>query len=123
MMQFVKGKVIYNNEKCKEGMILHKIKRGKTDWIGYILRINCLLSRTVEGKKEGDVEGTGRRGRRCRELLNNFKKMRRRWKLKEKVLCVISLHHTPRRTRFGRRTQLWTCRQTYCVIVMCQELV
>jgi len=85
-----------------EGMIPHKIKRGKADWIGYILLINCLLSRTVEGKKEGDIDGTGKRGRRCRQILNNLKKKRRHLKLKEKAVCVISLHHTPRGTRFGR---------------------
>jgi hypothetical protein len=83
-------------------MILHTIKRRKTDWIGYILRIKCLLNRIVEVKKEGNIDGTGRRGRKCRQLLNNLKKKRRHWKLKEKALCVVSLHRTPRRTRFGR---------------------
>jgi hypothetical protein len=70
----------------EEEMILHKMKRGEADWIGYILRINCLLSHTVEGKKEGDIEGTGRRGRRCRQLLNNLKTTRRHWKLSVALL-------------------------------------
>jgi hypothetical protein len=39
----------------EEGMILHTIKRRKADWIGYILRINCLLNHIVEGKKEGNI--------------------------------------------------------------------
>jgi len=79
-----------------------QLPRRKAGWIGYILRINCLLNRIVEGKKEGNMEGTGRRGRKCRQLLNKLKKKRRPWKLKEKALCVISLHRTPRGTRFGR---------------------
>jgi hypothetical protein len=58
-------------------MILHTIKRRKADWIGYILRINCLLNLTVEGKREGNTEETGRRGRKCRQLLNKLKKTRR----------------------------------------------
>jgi len=83
-------------------MILHKIKRRKANWIGYILRRICLLNRTVQGKKEEDTEGAGIRGRRRRQILNNRKKTRRHWKPKEKALCVISLDRTPRRTHFGR---------------------
>ena len=31
--------------------ILHEIRKGKTNWIGHILRRNCLLQRVIEGKK------------------------------------------------------------------------
>ena len=44
--------------------ILHTIKRRKAVWIGHILRRNCLLKRVIEGKIEGSLEVTGRRGRR-----------------------------------------------------------
>jgi hypothetical protein len=108
MLHFLKGKLIYNNGKCNIKKFqggrdnpTHN-KRRKVIWVDYILRRNCLLNRIVEGTKEEDIEGMGRPGRRCRQLLNNLKKTRRHWKLKEKALCVISLHRTPQRTRFGR---------------------
>jgi hypothetical protein len=34
----------------------HTIKRIKGNWIGHILRRNCLLKRTIEGKLEGRIE-------------------------------------------------------------------
>ena len=53
--------------------ILHEISKRKANWIGYILRRNCLLQRLIEGKIKGRIEVTGRRGRRRRELLDNLK--------------------------------------------------
>ena len=44
--------------------ILHITERRKTNWIGHILRRNCLIKYTVEGKIEGRIEVTGRRGRK-----------------------------------------------------------
>jgi hypothetical protein len=46
----------------EERNILHKIKRRKANWIGHILRINCLMKHAIEGKLEGRIEMTGRRG-------------------------------------------------------------
>jgi hypothetical protein len=40
----------------------HKLKEGKRT--GHILSKNCLLKDIVEGKIEGEIEMTGRRGRR-----------------------------------------------------------
>jgi hypothetical protein len=37
----------------EERNILHTIKRRKANWIGHILRRNCLLKHVIEGKKEG----------------------------------------------------------------------
>jgi len=35
--------------------ILHEINKRKANWIGHILRRNCLLQRVIEGKiKKGD---------------------------------------------------------------------
>jgi hypothetical protein len=34
----------------EERSILHTIKRRKTNWIGHILRMNCLLKHIIEGK-------------------------------------------------------------------------
>ena len=37
---------------------------------------NCVLKRVTEGKVEGNTEVTGRRGRRCKELLDGLKEKR-----------------------------------------------
>jgi hypothetical protein len=53
--------------------MVHTIKEGKGNWIGYILRKNCLLKHVIEGKIAGRIEVTGRRVRRCKQLLHNIK--------------------------------------------------
>jgi hypothetical protein len=84
--------------RAKEEMnILHTIKRRKANWIGHILRRNCLLKHVIEGKLEGRTEMMGRRGRRRKQLLDDLKEKKRYWKLKEEAL-----DHTLWRTRFGR---------------------
>jgi hypothetical protein len=40
----------------------------------------------IEGKLEGRIEMTGRRGRRRMQLLDDLKEKRRYWKLKEEAL-------------------------------------
>jgi hypothetical protein len=45
----------------EERNILHTVKRRKANWIGHILRRNCLLKHGIEGKLEGMIEMTGRR--------------------------------------------------------------
>ena len=55
----------------KQRNILHEIRKRKANWIGHILRRNCLLQRVIEGKIEGGIEVTGRRGRR-RKLLDDL---------------------------------------------------
>ena len=52
--------------------ILHEISKRKANWIGHILRINCLLQGVIEGKIKDGIEVTGRRGRRRRKLLANI---------------------------------------------------
>jgi len=44
--------------------ILHEIRKRKANWIGHILRRNCLLQWVTEGKIQGGIEVTGRQGRR-----------------------------------------------------------
>jgi hypothetical protein len=58
----------------EERNILHEIRKRKANWIGHILRRNCLLQRVAEGKIQGGIEVTGRQGRRCRKLLDDLKK-------------------------------------------------
>jgi hypothetical protein len=41
--------------------IVQTIKRRKTNWIGHILRRNCLLKHVIEGKVKKRSEGTTRK--------------------------------------------------------------
>jgi hypothetical protein len=70
----------------EERNIVHTVKRRKANWIGHILRRNCLLKHVIEGKLEGRIEMTGRLGRRRKQLLDDLKEKRRYWKLKEEAL-------------------------------------
>jgi hypothetical protein len=70
----------------EERNIVHTIKRRKANWIGHILHRNFLLKHVIEGKLEGRIEMTGRRGRRRKQLLDDLKGKRRYWKLKEEAL-------------------------------------
>jgi len=66
--------------------ILHEIRKRKANWIGHVLRRDCLLQRVIEGKIHGGIEVTGRQGRRRRKLLDNLKERRGYSHLKEEVL-------------------------------------
>jgi len=66
--------------------ILHEISKRKANWIGHILRRNCLLQRVIEGKIKESIEVTGRRGRRSRKLLDDLKGRRGYSHLKEEAL-------------------------------------
>ena len=77
--------------------ILHEIRKRKANWIGHILRRNCLLQRVTEGKIQGGIEVTGRQGRKCRKLLDDLKEGRGYSHLKEEAL-----DRTMWRARFGR---------------------
>jgi len=57
--------------------------------IGRILVRNCLPESDIEGKIEGRIETTGRRGRRHEQLLDDRKEKRRYGKLKEEALDHI----------------------------------
>ena len=54
--------------------ILHEIRKWKVNWIGHILRRNCLLQRVIERKIKGGIEVTGRRGRKRRKLLDDLRR-------------------------------------------------
>ena len=81
----------------KQRYILHEIRKRKANWIGHILRRNCLLQRVIEGKVKGRIEVTGRRGRRRRKLLDDLEERRGYSHLKEE-----GLDRTMWRARFGR---------------------
>jgi hypothetical protein len=77
--------------------ILHEIRKRKANWIGHILRRNCLLQRVIERKIQGGLEVTGGQGRRHRKLLEYLKERRGYSHLKEEALDRIIW-----RARFGR---------------------
>jgi hypothetical protein len=77
--------------------ILHEICKRKANWIGHILRRNCLLQRVIEGKTKGGIDVTGRRGRRSRKLVDDLKERRGYSHLKEEAV-----DRTMWRSRFGR---------------------
>ena len=77
--------------------VLHQIRKRKANWIGHILRRNCLLQQVIEGKIKGHIEVTRRRGRRRKKLLDDLKGRRGYCQLKEEAL-----DRTMWRNRFGR---------------------
>jgi hypothetical protein len=52
--------------------ILHEIRKWKANFIGHILRRNCLLKQVIEGKIKGQIEVTRRQGRRRKQLLDTY---------------------------------------------------
>jgi hypothetical protein len=77
--------------------ILHEITKRKANWIGQILRRNCLLQQAPEGKIKGGIKVTGRRGRRRRKLLDELTERRGYSHLEEEALDRIMWT-----ARFGR---------------------
>jgi hypothetical protein len=73
--------------------ILHEIRKRKANWIGHILRRNCLLKEVIEGKIKGQIEVTRRR----KKLLDDLGGRRGYPHLKEEALDRIKW-----RNRFGR---------------------
>jgi hypothetical protein len=87
--------------------ILHEIRKRKVNWIGHILRRNCLLQRVIEGKIQWGIEVTGRQGRRRRKLLDDLKERRGYCHLEEEAL-----DRTTRYVESSLWKRLWTCRKT-----------
>ena len=52
--------VLYRVKEQRNIIHICTVKRRKANWIGHILRVNCLLQRVTEGKIQGGVEVTGR---------------------------------------------------------------
>jgi hypothetical protein len=76
--------------------VLCGISKRKANWIGHILRRNCLLQQVIEGKIKGGIEVTRRRRRR-RKLLDDLKERRGYCNLKEEAI-----DRTMEGARFGR---------------------
>ena len=73
------------------------IKRRNANCVGHVFRWNCLLKHVIEGKIEGRIKVTGRRGKRRRQLTDDLKEKTGHWRLTEE-----ELDRTVWRTLFGR---------------------
>ena len=76
--------------------ILQEKRKQKANWIGHILRRNCLLKQVIEGKIKGEMEVARRWGRRRKRLLDDLKDRRGYSHSK-----VEALDRTMWRHRFG----------------------
>ena len=61
--------------------LLSNILRRKVNWIGHILRRNCLLHDAIEGQMTEVKEV----GRRRTQLLDDLRNRRRYWELKKEA--------------------------------------
>ena len=99
--------------------IIHEIRKWKANWIGHILRRNCLLKQVIEGKIKGEMEATRRRGWRREKLLDDLKDRRGYSHLNEEAL-----DRTMWRNRFGggfgpvvRQNTEWMNNNIYYIII------
>ena len=92
-------------ERGGERDIIQTIKRGKANCIGHIFRRDCLLKHGIEGKCRGEIEVTGRGGKRHKQLLDKLKAKARILKIERgstRSCCVEN----------SRWKRLWACRKT-----------
>jgi hypothetical protein len=67
--EHVRNKVVLLRVK-EQRNILHEIGKRKANWIGHILRRNCLLQQVIGGKIKGGIK---EKRRRRRKLLDDLK--------------------------------------------------
>jgi hypothetical protein len=89
--------MVYTLRVSEQRNIIHGIIKRKANWIGHILRRNCLLKQVIEGKIKRQIEVTRRQGRRRKKLLDDLKDSRRYCELKEEAV-----DRTVWRNRFAR---------------------
>jgi hypothetical protein len=79
----------------EEENIVHTVKRIKANWIGHILRRNCLLKHVFEEEMVGRIYVKGRRRRRRKHLLDDLEETIGYCNLKEiapdRTVCRIQL--------------------------------
>ena len=63
------GSLIINDARCRH-------ERKQANWIGHILRRNCLTKRIIKGKIERSVGVIGKRGRRRKQQLDDLTERR-----------------------------------------------
>jgi hypothetical protein len=70
----------------EERNILRTIQREKANWIGHVLRRNCLIKHVIEEKIEVRGEVKGSRGRKRKQLLDDLRVKRGYWRLKREAV-------------------------------------
>jgi hypothetical protein len=80
----------------EEKNIPRTISKRKANWIDHIPPRICLLKHVIDGKREARIGVMGRRGRRGKQLLADFKENRGYCELKKEAL-----DHTVWRGAFG----------------------
>jgi hypothetical protein len=68
----VKNEVLHGVKGARN--TLRTINRRKDNWIGHILRRNCLLEHIAEGNIQERIEVIGRQGRRHTQTLDTSRK-------------------------------------------------
>lgn len=71
----------FHRLKNREKRNILRVKRRKGSWFAHILRKNCLLKRV-----EDEIKGKRTRRIRDKQLLDDLKKTRKYWNLKDKAL-------------------------------------
>ena len=71
---------------AEERNILYTVQRRKANWIGNVVRSNCLLKQVIEGKVEGRMKVTWRRGSRFKQLHVDLQEKWGYCRLKEEAL-------------------------------------
>jgi hypothetical protein len=74
----VKNEEVWHTAK-EERNILCTIKWRKVNSFGHILGKNCLLKHVIEGM----IEGNGRQGRKCKQLLDDLEDKGIYWNMNE----------------------------------------
>jgi len=92
----VTNEVVLHRVKEKRNT-LYALKRKKANRIRHISGRNCILKHVIEEKIETKMDGSGRRGRRPKQLLDDLFEKSRHWNMKQEAL-----HRALWRTSFGR---------------------
>jgi len=108
-----KKKVHKENHRGKN--FLRKIGKRNVKCIDHISCRNSNLPQVINGKIEGETEVKWRRGRRCRQILDNIERVWGNWKLEqeqeqEQEPALYRLHPV----EGSSWKTLWTCRNTNC---------
>jgi len=94
-------------QRVKEERNIHQTLKGrKANWIGHILRRNCLLKHVIEGKIKKRIYVTGIGERRRKHLPDELKGKTGYCKLEDEAL---ERSHSIENSLWKR---LWTCRKT-----------
>jgi hypothetical protein len=94
-------KVLHTCRVKEKRNILHRIQRRTANWIGHTVCRNCLTEHVTEGKTEGRVGVTGRRGGRRKQILGDPME-------KKKILLVERGSSRSRCVEMSIWKRLWT---------------